>query len=373
MNDKFYCAAPWRGLHINPTGDVKTCCAGNPKMLGNLNQSSIEEIINSPKLQEIRNSIKQGIPHEYCSNCVQAERYGNSERHWHNKVNREFDIHSDNEYIPTLIDIRWNTTCNLSCNYCNEWCSSKWAYLKGMTSKSGTVPYYEQVCEFLNIHKEHIKEVALVGGEPLLLPENEMLLDVVPKDAVITLITNLSLDLQKNKIFNKLADRKRVGWFISIDNIGDQFEYVRYGTNWEQMQTNINTIKEFYNKGHWAGFQVVYSIYNATRINEFLDWALPTGIPTTWQSLFHPNYLDPLYFNDAIKNLIKQEIEVILQRDDINNDIRDFFTTAKENFNNANNNSLEAEFKKHIDEIENKYHKPSKDFKSLWPELSELL
>ena len=50
MNN-FYCAAPWRGLHINVRGDVKTCCAGNPNMLGNLNNQRIEEILDGPKLQ----------------------------------------------------------------------------------------------------------------------------------------------------------------------------------------------------------------------------------------------------------------------------------------------------------------------------------
>ena len=43
----FFCAAPWRGLHINPQGNVKTCCAGNPNMLGNLNTNTIEEILNT--------------------------------------------------------------------------------------------------------------------------------------------------------------------------------------------------------------------------------------------------------------------------------------------------------------------------------------
>jgi radical SAM protein with 4Fe4S-binding SPASM domain len=62
MND-FYCAAPWRGLHINPRGDVKTCCAGNPNMLGNLNQNSIVEILNSTQMKEIRSSLSQGQSH----------------------------------------------------------------------------------------------------------------------------------------------------------------------------------------------------------------------------------------------------------------------------------------------------------------------
>ena len=63
MNN-FYCAAPWRGLHINVRGDVKTCCAGNPNMLGNLNSQGIEQILGSDKLKEIRTAIRQGQYHD---------------------------------------------------------------------------------------------------------------------------------------------------------------------------------------------------------------------------------------------------------------------------------------------------------------------
>ena len=140
----FYCAAPWRGLHINPRGDVKTCCAGDPNMLGNLNSQSIESILFGTKMQEIRRTIRAGEPHDYCYNCVQAERYGRSERDWHNSVSPEFDPRTagDTEHVPTLIDVRWNTTCNLSCNYCGDKCSSKWASLKKIPFKSGARPYY---------------------------------------------------------------------------------------------------------------------------------------------------------------------------------------------------------------------------------------
>ena len=66
MTKGFYCAAPWRGLHINPRGDVKTCCAGDPNMLGNLNEMTIEEILFGNTMQEIRQTIRAGRPHAYC-------------------------------------------------------------------------------------------------------------------------------------------------------------------------------------------------------------------------------------------------------------------------------------------------------------------
>ena len=91
MNN-FYCAAPWRGLHINIQGNVKTCCAGTPNMLSNLNSQSIEQILNGDKLKEVRAAIRQGQPHDYCRNCINRERQGgDSERSWHNSVNEEFD------------------------------------------------------------------------------------------------------------------------------------------------------------------------------------------------------------------------------------------------------------------------------------------
>ena len=330
----FYCAAPWRGLHINPRGDVKTCCAGDPNMLGNLNEQSIEQILHSPKMIEIRQAIKQGKKHPYCYNCIQAERYGRSERDWHNNVSLEFDPRtaSDTEHIPTLIDVRWNITCNLSCNYCGDKCSSKWAGLKGIPFKSGARPYYEQVCDYLAKHRDNIREVALVGGEPLLLPENERLLDVIPEDCIVTLITNMSVDLTKNKIFDKLAKRRKVGWSMSFDNLGGKFEYVRHGSTWVELANNVLKVRDLFAQGHWGGIHAVYNIYNATRLMEFINWAKEVKIDTHWQSLYQPDYLDPLKHSPAVRALAHAEIKQVLDRSDLTDSECSFFTQAEQNF-----------------------------------------
>jgi MoaA/NifB/PqqE/SkfB family radical SAM enzyme len=372
----FYCAAPWRGLHINPRGDVKTCCAGDPNMLGNLNEQTIESILFGPKLKEIRQSIRSGQPHDYCYNCVQAERYGRSERDWHNNVSPEFDCRTttDDEHVPVLIDVRWNITCNLSCNYCGDKCSSKWAGLKGIPFRSGARPYYEQVCDYLEQHQEHIREVALVGGEPLLLPENERLLDVIPEDCIVTLITNMSVDLTKNKIFDKLTQRNRVGWSMSFDNIGSQFEYVRHGGSWPALVENIYRVKELFTQGHWGGIHAVYNIYNATRLFDFIEWAKFVGIDTHWQSLYQPEWLDPLKHSQEIRNLAQAEINRVLSRTDLTDSERAFFEQAQQNYQISNNVDLCEELKTHIEEIENKYHVDQQgNFATLWPEIYNLL
>jgi radical SAM protein with 4Fe4S-binding SPASM domain len=374
----FYCAAPWRGLHINPRGDVKTCCAGNPNMLGNLNSQTIEQVLNSDLMAEIRTSLAKGQAHDYCSNCVKAERFGaDSERQWHNNVNPNFDYSTaGNQYhYPVIVDVRWNTTCNFSCNYCDPSASSKWAQLKQVPFKSGTRPYYEQVCDFLEQHHAHIHEVALVGGEPLLLPENERLLDVIPDTAIVTLITNLNVDLQNNKIFRKLAKRSRVGWSMSFDNIADRFEYVRYGGDWAMLQENLKIIQHLMqSQGQWGGVHAVYSIYNATRLVEFRQFVESAGATVLWQNLFQPEHLDPFLHAPAVARLAAEEIRKFYAMNIATPAEQQFFNQALSKYNSIVDVQpvIVEKFKKHINDIETRYHpNTAGQFRKLWPELAE--
>jgi radical SAM protein with 4Fe4S-binding SPASM domain len=378
MNN-FFCAAPWRGLHINPRGDVKTCCAGNPNLLGNLNTQTIEQILNSKAMSEIRAELAQGKPHTYCSNCVKAERFGaDSERKWHNDVNPDFDYATAGTkyHYPVIVDVRWNTTCNLSCNYCGEACSSKWAAIKNIPFKSGARPYYEQVCDFIEQHHSHIHEVALVGGEPLLLPENNRLLDVVPSDAIITLITNLNVDLENNKIFKKLSQRNRVGWSMSFDNIGKQFEYVRHGSKWSLLTKNLTTIKDLMQlQGHWGGIHAVYNIYNATRICELREFAEQFGTTVLWQNLFQPDYLDPFLHGPEVAQEAIAEIERFYAMGIATPDEQVFFDQALRTYRAVQEAQprIQHNFAEHIQQIENQYHTDQLgQFAILWPELKHL-
>jgi MoaA/NifB/PqqE/SkfB family radical SAM enzyme len=375
--NKFYCAAPWRSLHIAINGDVKTCCAGAPNYLGNLNTQSIESVVTGARLKEIRQSIQQGEPHPtYCQGCVESERYGQSERSWHNNINPEFDPSTADldDYRPTLLDARWNLTCNLSCNYCDESFSSRWQALKqGIPIKQTARTYYSDVCDYLEQHKHHLKEVALVGGEPLLMPENDRLLDLIPLECVITVITNFSRNLETNSIFQKLSQRPRVGWSMSFDNIGPQFEYVRYGAKWDQVVNNIDLFKNLQQRGHWGGIHAVYNIYNCTRLVKFKQWAHEHGLTIVWQNLSTPHGLDPSKHGTKLKQLALDEIEQLFEQKLIDNAEQQFFDRVRQNLIRDNGDATQ-EFQTHIAKIEQQYHTDKLgQFRSLWPELAFLL
>jgi MoaA/NifB/PqqE/SkfB family radical SAM enzyme len=228
------------------------------------------------------------------------------------------------------------------------------------------------VCDYLEEHQHSIREVALVGGEPLLLPENDRLLDVIPQDCVVTLITNLAVDFSTNRIVKKLLARGRVGWSLSFDNIGQRFEYVRHGADWQQLLRNLETLHPLMQSGqHWGGIHAVYNIYNATCLIELTEFARSQGLTIHWQSLYQPECLDPQRLGDQTKQLALQEIDRLLLLDICLDSERLFFQTVKSNIQ-APRDDLRTEFAIHIHNIETQYHPDTHNqFQHLWPELAE--
>jgi MoaA/NifB/PqqE/SkfB family radical SAM enzyme len=379
MTDTFYCASPWRGLHIGPTGHVRTCCSGQAP-LGNLNSQSITDILNGPALQQIRQSLKNGIVPDYCKLCADKEKINNaSERAWHNTVNKDFDIAqaSDQYEYPTLIDARWGSTCNLSCNYCDPSSSSKWATLvKWARPEPSARTYYDAVCDFVQANNQHIRMVALLGGEPMLLPENDRFLDTLPDKCKITVFTNLSIDLENNKIFQKLKERTNVGWSMSFDNIEDRFEYVRHGASWDKVLHNLDIMQTLFQTGrHYGGVHAVYNMFNATRLCEFREFLNQRGLAVVWQQLMYPPALNPRNHGKEVARLALDEINLLYDTCAIEQHERDYFDAAAVDYQlQLNSNaSMTTELTTFISDIETKYHTNMQGkFVELWPEFNNL-
>jgi len=385
--EKKYCAAPWRSLHINFLGQVKTCCAGVPTGIGAVGSATINDLIQSPMLNEVKQSIANGVLHEkYCHNCIEAERFGSSERSWHNNLNEDFDFANalQQTYKPTLIDVRWATTCNLACNYCGPYCSSKWADLMSYQPPDDSIrKHYDEVLGFIEQNTSHVKEVALVGGEPLLLKENNKLLDFLPDDILVTVITNLSVDFSSNKIAQKLLHRSRTGWSISFENVGERFEYVRYGADWTVMDSNVSTVADLIqNTDHHGGIHAVYNLYNCTRLCELKQYAVDKGVSIMWQTLHHPDVLDPLKHCSEIRTLALREIYRYQDSFDLDDQELNFSNNVKQMLeqslaqpdNLLQQSQFNHEFLSWTDTIENQWHPKSQGkFNLLWPELAQAL
>lgn len=370
--EKQYCAAPWRGLHINLDGDVRVCCAGTPGFIGNINDQSVTEILQSPSLIELRRSIKSGTLHpRYCVSCIKNQSQGHTERDWHNHTNPDFDpsnIAENETHIPVILDIRWNNTCNLSCTYCGPYFSSSWGSISGIPVRSVNRKHFKELKVYVIDNKHHIKDLALLGGEPLLLSWNREVIEFLPDSTQITVITNLSVNLADNSIFQLLQQRSNVHWRISVENIETQFEYVRRQSHWELLNSNIGFLN---NPKHRTGLHSIYNIYNCTRLVEFRSWAADKVNHVQWQAVSQ-SYLDPRFHCDRLKTQAIKEIDKLLDMDIAPDEIV-FFQNILDTME-SNKVDLSNQFASHVWRDENNFFISSHlKFQDLWPELAWMI
>ena len=375
--EKKYCASPWRGLHLNFEGQVQTCCSGHPIVLGKNHTGSIESVLQGEAIKEVRSSIKKGILHpKYCFNCIDNENAGfASEREWHNNISPDFDCTTAelDDHKPALIDVRWNNTCNLACTYCDSYFSTKWASIIGEPFNQTINTDYEKIIDYITHHKDSVKEVAMVGGEPLMMKENDRLLDILPDDVLITVITNMTSDFDKMPVPKKLLKRSRVGWSMSFDNIGDRFEYVRWGSSWQQLDKNVTTVSErMQNSQQHGGIQAVYTIYNCTRLCELKQYAEDKKITITWQHVWG-DHLNPHKHNRAIKELAVAELKRYRDKFDLRPAEAEWAENQLLQFESRDDNQSK-QFLEFTKDIENKWHPDQKgQFAKLWPEIEKAL
>jgi len=310
---KNFCYAPWTNIHITTNGSYQTCCGANTN-IGNLRKIPITELIQSNVLTDIKHNLVNNQTDSNCKNCLIAENFSNnSERTWYNDIaeSKSLNVTNIGDFYLQNLDIRWSNTCNLSCVYCNQTSSSQWAMLDKKPQER--IDYTDTISDIVNFIKQHnstLKNIALLGGEPLLQKENELLLDLVSNDVHINVITNLSVPLENNKIFKKLLLKEKVMWDVSFETVEDQFDYVRHGSSWALMYKNLKYLQEAVadKPNHRIGITSQYCIYNAldlVKLHEyFKDYNLPD---MRWNQLTSPDVLSvSLLPNKYLKQAIDQ-------------------------------------------------------------------
>jgi MoaA/NifB/PqqE/SkfB family radical SAM enzyme len=331
---KVYCTAPWNGITIRENGDVKTCCIGGV-VLGNLNQESITDILHNDQLGAIQKTMLNGGPDvNNCRGCLQNESTSGL------APLRQHYL----KYYPTVIpgkvvfnslDVRWNNTCNLTCMYCSPMFSSTWADKLNVSNSSPVKNYQDELLKFILERSSTVKEIMLVGGEPMLMKQNYHLLRELPLSSRISILTNLSYDLEKLPCINDMLKRPKenIFWNISVENTDKQFEYVRNGSNWDQLKKNIGFLNQ-----HWPEqitINMVYSIFSAFDLPQTIAEFHLLGIKKfNLQSYFGDPCLDVFEMPVPIQKLALQSLQHAenIHNNNIHTEDRQLFTIENIDF-----------------------------------------
>ena len=319
MNNKqISCIHVKNGIRTNNDGTAFFCCMSNEYLtdssgeIKSVNEVTLMDLRKGKKAIEITEALNAGISHPHCSNCWDEEKSGiESKRIRDNKFYQDKIMNNDQEL--KIIELNSGTTCNLKCRICGPWASSMWnkdyltidpfmeeseykEYTLKLSRGYDTTLFKGESSEFL---KDIIK-IEMFGGEPFLIKHHWKLLQLsqnlgYSKNQEIAFNTNGTI-LNESHL-TLLKNFKSTIINVSIDGIGDQFEYQRHPAKWNTVYSNLLRLKEYANEhSAYVSVYVTINIYNIFYLNDIILFFKNQNIQV------HLNMVhNPLWF--SIKNI----------------------------------------------------------------------
>jgi MoaA/NifB/PqqE/SkfB family radical SAM enzyme len=280
-------------------------------LLGNIKKESITNIVESPKLAQIKQDLLDNHSNDNCKSCYESEKNSGIA-----SLRNHFNLHHpDIDKGLQFLDLRWSNLCNLNCIYCDPGQSSSWQdKLYPHTDKVIKNPYDKELEEWVLSKSTQIHELILIGGEPLLMKQNISLLNKISDNARISIITNLSYNLSTNPcaelLFKRPSDNTL--WNISVENYGDRFEYIRTGADWNQFETNLKLLVE--RAPNTVNLLMVYGIFSALNLFDTVKMYHSMGIKKIQVNMLLGNpALDIFKFPMSIIEIARDQMQKVLE------------------------------------------------------------
>lgn len=300
-----FCMLPWIHLHTTPVGDALPCCISKNRIqkFGNTINQSIGELINSESMKTLRLNMLTDIENITCQQCYAHEQQGI--RSFRKTVNEDYDQYfeeavmstNNDGYIPDFkmryFDIRFSNICNFKCRTCSAEYSSQWEiennkhnFHPNTFPKNNHVELIDEILQYIPF----MEAAYFAGGEPLITEEHYIMLEEMIRtgntDIRLSYNTNLSNFKFKDKDVLDLWKHFTHGVYVaaSIDHFGERAEYIRHGTNWGVVESNLRKMRSLpYVK---TTINTVVSLYNYYTLDEFYNYLLENDFYRTTDSVF---------------------------------------------------------------------------------------
>lgn len=258
-----FCVLPWIHLYVGTDGNVLPCCQGDHQhSMGNIEEHSIDNIVKSSGFNQLRKNMLSGTRSKECNRCyiqedagLKSARLSHSTR-WktikQNNLNKDGSI---DRFDPVYLDIRLNNICNLKCRMCSGYFSSAIAQEEVILfgkkeSVQASLKLQQRNSGLIEILKyiPTVEKIYFAGGEPLLAAEHYEILDALiacgNTELEITYNTNFTtLNYRGRSVLDLWKQFNNITVSASLDACGAVAEYVRHGTNWNVIESNLKLVK----------------------------------------------------------------------------------------------------------------------------------
>jgi len=351
FNLKTFCAAPWFQIRNEQFSEYRPCAVldiTKTQFTGCTQLSwpgnSPDEYLNSEYSVYLRKELTHGNQLPECHNCWQQERLGQqSSREVINNivtVNKKLDqswvklyLKQKKDYTHDHLiaaDVKLTNTCNFACAMCNPTDSSQIYSSWTKTSHTVIKLLLDQQPGLLDRVKKNYKDknnhellkllltkspkfLKLLGGEPLLDRGSINILQeldpALQKNIELLFITNGSVDLCETA--ELLKGYQGVNFVISLEATNAVQDYIRKGSNWGQIEKNIDQwLTRFPPRS--LNIHATVQALNILHIKPLQTWAASRGIKIDLGILEQPDFLSLAAVPENIRQQVSKDLQNLL-------------------------------------------------------------
>jgi hypothetical protein len=346
MNHDTFCVAPWFQIRNENIGNLRPCCDIHPRFSDFTGKrdffthdTSVSEFMDSDWMNYLRESLFNGERPRECQRCwhkeannIKSERQILNEKFkvdigWVKSFFKKNDIRSW-KIIST--DWKYSNLCNLGCVMCkpadstvlySHWLNNQdksfikdvakdknyWIEIKKIFKEN---THYDMLDDILRLPS--LKFLKILGGEPLF------------HDGLIQKLSDLDHDRKKNislhfitngtknllQVGGALVGFKDITFSISLDGIGAVNEWIRAGSQWQEIERNIISAKTKYLVYVHCTIQAI----NLPWLWQIWNWCHTNSIPLDFGIVNEPKHLSvSIIDTDQRKKLLDKAKSLILK------------------------------------------------------------
>lgn len=333
---KNFCIAPFQSIRQNAYGRNSPCAFG----AGEWHHGHLSplERWNSTELNQLRQEFIDGKKPDACHRCWAEESAGKE------SLRQRQQQYFPNDYEQFIKTGQWtagpktavfktSNVCNLACRSCAGWDSNSYtkeglyyadqyntlATVDGQVKKHNRFipllpPKHMDFMQYKEI-AHNLEKIDFFGGEPLLNTSQLDLLEYLTEQG---LSKNITLFYSTN-CTNKPTERIKRAWSkfkrlelsLSIDGIGDKFEYLRYPGKWDEAESIVNGILDLKNTLNCEVYtmgSLTISAMNCQDADNIYNWHKQVIGNVYVNMVNSPGYLAVHILPDPVKQALRQHI-----------------------------------------------------------------
>ncbi len=351
-----FCPLPFIHMSSTNDGNYRVCCYSEETAIlkddgtpYNMRKDSIVDVWQSNFYKTLRQDLLTDVENPACKTCWKHEADGVfSKRQQSIQELKGFYTEGTVEEVPTMLDIKVGSLCNLKCITCYPGASSQHQTEVEQWRAAGETPpaliqMFDERLKKLNISIDDYnpknidvqsviknlepslakaKELSLVGGEPLVNPVAlELIQHCVEKgyaeNMMLTVITNLTT--LNPKMLSNFSKFKHPMIMVSYDHVDpDKFNYIRYPADYDHFFNNLKTLLA--NDKIEVKLSTTWSIFNIFDLPEIFDFWEQLSVDykkrfiINFQFVMYPNYFSIQYLGKEQKANVSKMVEDYLSK-----------------------------------------------------------